>query len=129
MKLAKYAFLIAGVYGVLTIVPLYFLEARMATEYPPALTHPEHYYSFIGVTLVWQILFLFISRNPLRFRPVMPFCVLEKLSLIPTFLILTPHGRFPQIWIPLLVLDLVFGALFLISYVRTRDLQPAEAVS
>ena len=89
MKFAKYSFLVAGIYGVLTVFPLYFLEATLAADYPPALNHPEHYYSFIGVTLAWQILFLFISRNPLRFRPVMPFCVLEKLSLVPTFAVAT----------------------------------------
>lgn len=127
MKFAKYSFLAAGLYGVLTVFPLYFMGAKLAADYPPAINHPEYYYSFIGVTLVWQILFLFISRNPLGFHPVMPFCALEKLSLVPTFLILTPDGLFPAVWIPLLVADLVFGVLFLVSYFKTKDQHPAEA--
>lgn len=129
MRFAKYAFLAAGIYGILTIVPLYFVEAKIATDYPPAMNHLEYYYSFIGVTLVWQILFLFISRNPLRFRPVMPFCTLEKLSLVPTFLILTPRGQFPPMWIPLIIIDLVFGTLFVVSYFKTRNLQPERGIS
>ena len=42
--------------------------------------------------------------------------VLEKLSLLPTFFILSPDGRFPQIWIPLIAIDLAFGVLFLVSF-------------
>lgn len=123
MKFAKIVFLIAGIYGLLVTFPLYFMEAKVSADYPPALNHPEYYYSFVGVTVVWQILFLFISRDPLRFRPVMIFCSLEKTPLVPTFLILFPRGLFPQVWIPLMVIDLAFGILFFISYRKTRDIR------
>ncbi len=129
MKFAKYVFLIAGIYGLLITFPLYFMEARMSTDYPPAMNHPEYYYSFIGVTVVWQVLFLFISRNPIRFRPVMIFCSLEKTSLIPTFLILSPCELFPQFWISLMVIDLAFGVLFFISYVRTKSADTTDLAS
>ena len=33
---------------------------------------------FIGVTLAWQILFLLMSTDPVRYRPAMPVAVLEK---------------------------------------------------
>ncbi len=121
MKFAKYVFLAAGIYGLLVTFPLYFMEAKLSADYPPSLNHPEYYYSFIGVTVVWQILFLFISRDPLRYRPVMIFCPLEKLSLVPTFLVLSPRGLFPRAWIPLMTIDLAFGVLFFISYLKTHQ--------
>src|SRR5262249_1624463 len=71
MKFARYVFLIAGVYGLLIIAPQYFLEERVGTDYPPAVTHPEYFYGFVGVTLAWQVLYLVIASDPVRYRPVM----------------------------------------------------------
>lgn len=53
MKTAKWAFRIAGSIGLLQIIPLYFYEAQIAATMPSAITHPEYYYSFVGVTLAW----------------------------------------------------------------------------
>jgi hypothetical protein len=97
------------------------MEATMSVEYPPPLNHPEYYYSFVGVTLVWQILFFVISRKPVRLRPVMIFCALEKLSLLPAFFILSPRGLFPQFWISLMIVDLAFSVLFIASYFKTNE--------
>ena len=80
MKLARWIFGIAGVYGILVIAPLYFAEAQIAQNDPPAITHPEFFYGFIGVTLAWQLVFLVIARNPVRYRPLMLVSVLEKLA-------------------------------------------------
>jgi hypothetical protein len=41
MKLASRVFLIAGIYGLIVLVPQYFTEARTGRDYPPAITHPE----------------------------------------------------------------------------------------
>jgi len=65
MKFAKYKYLIAGIYGILILVPQYFLETKTGIDYPPPITHPEYFYGFIGVAIVFQILFLVISRDPL----------------------------------------------------------------
>ncbi len=43
MKFAKWVFTIAGIYGILVTLPLYFLESQMADMMPPALNHPEYY--------------------------------------------------------------------------------------
>jgi len=129
MKFAKYVFLVAGIYGLLVTFPLYFMEAKISMDYPPPLNHPEYYYSFIGVTLVWQILFLFIARDPLRYRPVIIFCPLEKLSLVPTFFVLSPRGLFPHAWVPLMAIDLTFGVLFFIAYLETRRVSPLSNTS
>jgi hypothetical protein len=59
---AKRVFFRAGVYGLIVLVPLYFLEDRLGRIFPPPLTHPEDFYGFIGVALAWQLAFLTISR-------------------------------------------------------------------
>lgn len=116
MKFARVVFWIAAVYGLAAILPLYFSEQTMSTQYPPPITHPEYYYSFAGVTLVWQVLFIAIAINPARLRIIIPFCVGEKLSLLPTLFILAPEGRFPQLWIPPLVIDLLLAVLFVVAF-------------
>jgi hypothetical protein len=121
MKFTRGLFAAAGIYGVLVLFPLYFSETRMGIEFPPPLNHPEHYYSFISVTLVWQFLFFLVARDPLKYKNVIPFCALEKSSLIPTFFILYPQGRFPSLWIPLLIVDLTFGAMFLVAFSRLKQ--------
>ena len=120
MKPAKYIFLIAGIYGIVVTLPLYFTEVKINIDYPPAIKHPEYYYGFAGVTLVWQVLFLFIASDPLRYRKIMIPCMLEKLSVLPMLCILYPQGRFPQLWLPWIVIDLVLGALFFIAYIKTK---------
>ena len=80
MKIARWIFAIAGVYGILVIAPLYFAEGQIAQNDPPAITHPEFFYGFVGITLAWQLIFLMIARNPVRFRPLMLVSVLEKLA-------------------------------------------------
>lgn len=49
MKFAKRVFSVAGLYGVIVIVPMYFAEGRIGRDHPPAITHPEFYYGFLGV--------------------------------------------------------------------------------
>ena len=80
MKVARWIFGIAAVYGFLVIAPLYFTEARIGHDDPPAITHPEFFYGFIGITLAWQVVFLLIARKPARYRPLMLVSVLEKLA-------------------------------------------------
>ncbi len=47
MRFAKVVYLIAGVYGVLIIAPMYFMEDRIGREVPPAIHHPEFFYGFL----------------------------------------------------------------------------------
>ena len=80
MKSASRVFLIAGIYGLIVLVPQYFTEVKTGRDYPPAITHSEFYYGFLGVAISWQIAFLFISRDPLRYRPMMIPSILEKIT-------------------------------------------------
>ncbi len=70
MKFAKVVFLVAGIYLLAVLAPQYFLEAKAGRDFRPPITHPDFYYGFIGVTIAWQVLFLLLSRNPARYRPL-----------------------------------------------------------
>ena len=41
MKFARWVFAIAGVYGVITVAPLYFMEQAIGKQDPPPITHPD----------------------------------------------------------------------------------------
>src|SRR5215467_11349376 len=93
VRFARGIFLVAGVLGLMEIVPLYFLEATIGIKQPPPITHPGFYYGFVGVTLAWQIAFLIISRDPLRYLPLMPALFLEKLLYPVAVYVLFAQGR------------------------------------
>jgi hypothetical protein len=80
MKFAKIVFLIAGIWGVLVITPLYFMFDLIGQKDPPAITHPGFFYGFVGLGLAWQVAFILISRDPVRFRPLMIPSMIEKFS-------------------------------------------------
>jgi len=119
MKFAKWVFLIAGIYGILALAPLYFFESQIARDYPPAITHPEYYYGFTGVTLAWQIAFLVIASNPSRFRMMMLPAVVEKLSCVIAISFLYSQQRVATIAIGFAGIDLILGILFVLAFLRT----------
>jgi len=121
MKFAKVVFLIAGIYGLIVMVPQYFLEARVGRDTPPPITHPEFYYGFIGVTLAWQVVFLIISRDPVRFRAIMIPSILEKIVFVIPALILFSQNRLASIVLAPAALDLLLGVLFVIAFLKTRE--------
>lgn len=94
MKLARWIYLVAGIYGVLILVPGFFLE-RQADPSGNLLAHPEFYYGFYGAALVWQFAFFVIAGDPVRFRPLMPVTFLEKLAFLVPSLALYATGRLP----------------------------------
>ncbi len=128
MKFARIVFLVAALYGMFVTLPLFFMEDKFNIEYPPVITHPEYYYSFAGIVMVCQFLFLAVAIYPSGLRAFMLFGVFEKLSLLPAFIILFPQGRFPTHWILLFIIDLTLGILFLASYFASRPAAPQMKV-
>lgn len=120
MKVARWIFAIAGIYGILVIAPLYFMEARIGRDTPPAITHPEYFYGFVGITLVYQIIFLMISREPVRYRPLMVVSVLEKLAWGVAAIVLFQQQRVSGTTLGFGGIDLLFGALFIVAFFLTR---------
>ena len=123
MKFAKLTFWIAAIWGLLILTPLYFLFDSIGRNNPPPITHPDFFYGFVGVALAWQLAFIVIARDPVRFRPFMLPSVFEKLSYAIAVFVLVSQGRVHK---PALVfggIDLLLGILFVISYFKT----PARA--
>ncbi len=119
MKFARWTFLVTGIYGLLVLLPQYFLE-------PPGLTHPEFFYGFVGVALAWQVVFLAIGLDPMRFRPLMLAAVVEKASFAIAVVALFAAGRLA---VPVLVaglIDLTLGVLFAAAWFRLRQIKTSR---
>jgi hypothetical protein len=106
-------------------LPQYFLESKTGHDFPPPITHPEFYYGFIGVTVAWQVVFLVLSRDPQRYRPLMIPAVLEKAVWVIAVAVLYLQQRIPLVMLPLAGLDLVFGVLFVLAYLKTASTRSA----
>lgn len=116
---ASRIFWIAALYGFIAIIPQFFLEDKTGRDFPPAITHPEFFYGFLGVALAWQVAFVLIARDPIRYRLMMIPSAMEKLAFGIAAVMLYATGRAG--WMPLAagIVDLVFSSLFLIAYGKT----------
>ena len=116
MRFARVVFRFASIYGVLVLLPQYFLEGRIGRDYPPPITHPEHFYGFVGVALAWQAAFWVISGDPLRFRPLMIPAVLEKAAFGIAVPVLYLQNRVSSALLPFGAMDLLLGTLFFVAW-------------
>jgi hypothetical protein len=123
MKFARIVFSIAAIWGFFLIIPLYFMFDSIGVKDPPPINHPAFYYGFAGVALVWQMAFLIIARDPIRFRPFMIPAILEKLVYSIPVIILVSQKRTNPRDLVFAAIDLSLGALFLLAYVRTSPVQ------
>lgn len=117
----------AGIYGLVTLLPQYALERQVGVDFPPPITHPEYFYGFVGLALAWQLAFLVIARDPVRYRPLMLVGVLEKLSFGLAAVVLFALGRIVAPVLVFGVIDLVLGALFVLAYRATPATAGARA--
>jgi hypothetical protein len=119
MRFAKYVFLIAGIWGLVIVTPLYFLYETVGRQYPPPVTHPDFYYGFASVTLAWQVAFLLIATDPIRFRPIMIAAILEKFGYLATLGTLYVQGRVQFGQFTVVSPDAILGILFIAAFVKT----------
>lgn len=124
MKWIKYLFYVCGIYGVLVLTPQYFLEERIGRDFPPAITHPEYFYGFIGLALAWQIAFLIIGTDPLRYRHLILAGVLEKLGFGVAVPLLYQAGRVKGDLMIFAGIDLVMAVVFTIAWIRLGKVPP-----
>ena len=118
MRFARWVFTAAGLYGLVVLTPFLFVEAQVAA---PArqLAHPEYFYGFLLVALAFQLLFLMIGRDPVRYRPLMIVSVIEKLPFGLVVPALWLQGRVVAPVVVFSSIDLVWGLLFAVAYART----------
>lgn len=84
MTYIRIIFALAAAWGFLALVPGLFGEAG---------PRPEYYYGFIGIALVFQLIFILIATDPARYRALIPIAILEKLSFFLPVSILYAQGR------------------------------------
>jgi hypothetical protein len=119
MKFAKIIFYVAAVWGVLVLTPLYFMFNVIGRQDPPVITHPAFYYGFLSAGLAWQIAFFFIAREPVRLRPLMIPSVLEKFAYGASLIVLYLQQRLHASDLIFGGVDVLFGVLFLMAFLRT----------
>jgi hypothetical protein len=119
MKLARWIFGVAGVYGLVLLVPFYFMEDRIGRDTPQLITHPEFFYGFVGLAVAWQIAFLCLAIDPVRYRLMMVPSVVEKFAFAIAVGVLFLKDRVPATLVAFGSVDLVLGILFVIAYLRT----------
>lgn len=121
MNFARRVFLFATAFGMLVVPPLFFLEGFLGRHFPPAITHPEFYYGFVGAVLSWQIVYLLIAFDPLRYRPLMLLGALCKGSFVVAVFTLVALGRTPAGPALVVLGDLILTPLFVWAFWLTRE--------
>ena len=121
MRFAKIVFLVAGIHGLLILSPMYFLENRIGRDTPPALTHPEYFYGFVGVALAWQVLFLVLSTDPVRYRAMILPSILEKVAWGMALIVLLWQGRLALSTFAIGSVDWIFAFLFIAAFFTTKS--------
>lgn len=119
MKFTKVLFIIAGIWGVLVLTPLYFMFNMIGRQDPPAITHPAFYYGFVGTALAWQVAFFLIAANPVRYRALMIPSIIEKYAYSIAGLVLYFQARMRASDLVFVAADFCFGGLFLIAFFVT----------
>jgi O-antigen/teichoic acid export membrane protein len=123
-RFARRVFAVAGIYGLVVLLPQYFMERTISRDAPPAITHPEYFYGFIGLAVAWQLCFLAIARDPVRMRPAMLPAVAEKLSFALPAVVLYAQHRLAGVTLAFASIDLVLAVLFALAY---RGTAPGRA--
>jgi hypothetical protein len=119
MRFARILFLVAGIWGVLTLAPLYFIFGRIGQMDPPPITHPAFFYGFVGAGLAWQFAFFVISSDPARYHLLMLPSIFEKFSYGIAVAVLVHQGRMHRNDMLFGGVDLLLGLLFVLAYFKT----------
>jgi len=120
MRFARIVFTCAGIWGVAVLMPFYWLVDVTGRHYGPPTEYPHFFYGFLAVALAWQIAFLAIGSDPIRLRPLMILAMLEKFSYVATLIVLYSQARIAAVDTQAVVPDALLGALFVVSYWKTR---------
>ena len=117
MRFARYTFIGAGIWGILVLVPLYFLVDITGKPWPAPLNYPHFFYGFIGVALAWQLAFLIIGSDPERYRLLMIPAILEKLGHVATVTTLYSRGAISTDDAATAAPDMLLGVLFVAAFI------------
>ena len=119
MRFAKIVFIVAGVWGIIVLTPLYFLLDISGRQYSSPAVYPHFFYGFVSTAMAWQIAFLIIGSNPVRFRLLMIPSIIEKLGWVVTVAVLHLQARLSAQDARAAVPDLLLAILFIAAFVKT----------
>ena len=119
MRFAKTVFIAAGVWGIVVLTPLYFLVDLTGRPYPAPMDYPQFFYGFLSVAMAWQMAFLVIGSNPVRFRPLMIPGIVEKLGHVAGVAVLYGQERLSFEDAMAAGPDLVLAILFVGAFAMT----------
>ena len=120
MRFARIAFIVAGVWGIFVLTPLFFLIDVTGRQYAPPLVYPQFFYGFLSVAMAWQVAFLLIGSDPARFRWFMLPSMVEKFGHVLVVTSLYRLGRISSVDAQAALPDLVLGIVFIAALVKTR---------
>ena len=102
----------AAIYGLVVLLPLYFT--------PLPQVGAEVFLGFVGLALVFQGVFWTIGGDPVKYRALMPFAVLEKLVFgVPAVSLYAQGYPAPPPVAVFAAIDLLLGLGFFIAWRRT----------
>ena len=127
MIFAKRVFQIAGLYGLIIIALGYGAYLYEGNEFLLNNPRAEYVHGFFLVTFAWQIAFLIIATDPLRYRMLMLAAMLEKLPFTLAILLLFARGNVGITMLTFGLIDGVLGLLFCIAYMLTERSAREEA--
>lgn len=119
MKFSKIVFTVAGVWGIVVLTPLFWLYDITGRRYETPTEYPHFFYGFVAVAMAWQIAFLIIGSNPVRFRPLMIPSMLEKFAHVTNLVVLESLSRISVTDFQAALPDCVLGLLFVAAFVKT----------
>jgi hypothetical protein len=123
MRFARIVFLVAGIWGVVVLAPLYWLVDLTGHRYAPPADYPQFFYGFLSVAMAWQVGFLVIASNPIRLRRLMVPAVIEKLGFVLTVVVLHGQARISATETMVIVPDLLLAVLFVIALTETYAIE------
>jgi hypothetical protein len=119
MKFAKYVFIAAGVWGMAVLTPLFFLVDITGRPYTAPSDYPHFYYGFLAVAMAWQLAFLVIGSDPVRYRLLMIPAFIEKAGYIVTTTLLYGQGRISADELGTAIPDSLLLVLFVVAFLKT----------
>jgi hypothetical protein len=114
VRWSRWLFLVAGIYGVLAVAPLYF--GGTAGRGLDLL----YRYGFAGAAGATELMYLVIATDPRRYRALMPVGLFSKLSAAIPCELLAAVGRVAPVMAWVGLVDLLLGAGFLASWIALR---------
>ena len=119
-RVARWAFGLAGAYGLAILLPTYFMVEEVGRASRP-ISHLEYYFGFTGTAVAWQFVFFLIASNVARYRLVMLPAILEKFAFSVPALLVAAQGRLPAMTLPFAIIDLGLAVVFAACFVATRE--------